>query len=341
MAETMPQGCCTNSVAGTTAAMHPAPKVDVTVDDDLSPLQQSIIESLGVPPDWEPLPASLVPDLEAMLLDELAPIADMFTPDEPLRVNKHFLGTVHGCETHFLANRDKPFAWTVPMVRGTVAHKAIELMINWRGPAVPAELVDAAITSIVENPRESAAAFLETLPAHDLSELRGQTVQLVTNFGDCFPPIKPQWRPMVEYATKYALFGGSVLLTARMDLVLGAPGRRVIIDLKSGYIGPSHRDDLRFYALVESLRSRRTPRRLGTYSLESARLDHEEVTEGVLQAAVRRTARGVLLMADLVGKTRQPEVRPGNQCRWCPLNETCEAGVAHMRMLHGSDDNDW
>lgn len=310
------------------------------MDDELSPLQQEIIDSLGVPSDWEPLPDSLVHDLEAMLTAELAPIDGMFTPDDPLRVNKHFLGTVHGCEKHFLVNRDKPFAWTVPMVRGTVAHKAIELMINWNGPVVPSELVDAAVTSIVENPRESAAAFLETLPAHDLAELRGQTVQLVTNFGDCFPPIKPQWRPMVEYSAKYSLLSGAVLLTARMDLVLGAPGRRVIIDLKSGYIGPSHRDDLRFYALVESLRSRRTPRRLGTYSLETARLDHEEVTEGVLQAAVRRTARGILLMADLVGKTREPDVRPGNQCRWCPLNDSCDEGVRFLKSLAGDDDSD-
>lgn len=326
---------------GRTAPTHPRHKVRHAVDDELSPLQREIIDSLGVPPDWEPLPDSLVLDLETMLTAELAPIDGMFSADDPLRVNKHFLGTVHGCEKHFLVNRDKPFAWTVPMVRGTVAHKAIELMINWNAPVVPSELVDAAITSIVENPRESAAAFLETLPAHDLAELRGQTVQLVTNFGDCFPPIKPQWRPMVEYSAKYSLLSGSVLLTSRMDLVLGAPGRRVIIDLKSGYIGPSHRDDLRFYALVESLRSRRTPRRLGTYSLETARLDHEEVTEGVLQAAVRRTARGILLMADLVGKTREPDVRPGNQCRWCPLNDSCDEGARFLKSLSGDDTDEW
>lgn len=334
-------GVATPSATDRATSTHPPHKVGIAVDDELSPLQQEIIDSLGVPPDWEPLPDSIVNDLEAMLTAELAPIDGMFTADDPLRVNKHFLGTVHGCEKHFLVNRDKPFAWTVPMVRGTVAHKAIELMINWNAPVVPSELVDAAITSIVENPRESAAAFLETLPAHDLAELRGQTVQLVTNFGDCFPPIKPQWRPMVEYSAKYSLLSGSVLLTTRMDLVLGAPGRRVIIDLKSGYIGPSHRDDLRFYALVETLRSRRTPRRLGTYSLESARLDHEEVTEGVLQAAVRRTARGILLMADLVGKTREPDVRPGNQCRWCPLNDSCDEGVRFLKSLTGDDADEW
>lgn len=308
--------------------------------EDLNPLQTEVIESLGVPAGWEPLPRELISGIESMFVDELAPLEGMFTSDDPLRVTKHHLGTVHGCEKHFLAERAATFAWSVPTVRGTVAHKAIELMLNWQGEPVPTELVDAAITSIIENPRESASGFLDTLPAHEMSELRGQVVQLVTNFGDCFPPIKPQWRPMVEYTARYTLFGGSVIFTARMDLVLGLPGRRVIIDLKSGWIGSHHRDDLRYYALVESLRSRQAPRRLGTYSLERARLDHEEVTEGVLQSAVRRTAHGARTMAELVTGAREPTVRSGNQCRWCPLNETCEEGVRHLRASSGEDGTD-
>lgn len=311
--------------------------------EELNPLQLEIIDSLGVPAGWEPLPREIVAGVETMLADELAPVDGLFTPEDPLRVTKHHLGTVHGCEKRFLAERSQKFAWSVPTVRGTVAHKAIELMINWPGEPVPADLVEAAITSIIENPRESASTFLETLPDHDMAELRGQVVQLVTNFGDCFPPIKPQWRPMVEYTAKYTLFSGAVIFTARMDLVLGLPGRRVIIDLKSGWIGAQHRDDLRYYALIETLRSRQAPRRLGTYSLERARLDHEEVTEGVLQAAVRRTGQGARAMAELISGTRDAEVRPGFHCRWCPLNETCEEGVRHLRTLDGdeADGDDW
>lgn len=148
---------------------------------------------------------------------------------------------------------------------------------------------------------------------------------------------------MVEYTAKYSLFSGAVIFTARMDLVLGLPGRRVIIDLKSGGIGAQHRDDLRYYALIETLRSRQAPRRLGTYSLERARLDHEEVTEGILQAAVRRTGQGARAMAELIAGTRDAEVRPGFHCRWCPLNQTCKEGVRHLRTLDGddADGDDW
>jgi hypothetical protein len=192
---------------------------------------------------------------------------------------------------------------------------------------------------VAENPRESASDFIISLPAHELAELRGAVVGAVSNFLECFPPIRPQWRPLVEYSASYSLFGGAVLFTSRMDLVLGHPGRKVIIDLKTGRLTPTHRDDLRFYALIETLRSRQPPRSLGSYSLDSARLDEEDVTEGLLQSAVRRTANGTLLIADLVLKTRQPEVRPGFQCRWCPENETCEVGMKYLRQLSGEEDD--
>jgi hypothetical protein len=213
------------------------------------------------------------------------------------------------------------------------------LLLNWRGPIIPSEIVDAAITSVAENPRESASDFIISLPAHELAELRGAVVGAVSNFLECFPPVKPQWRPMVEYSASYSLFDKSVVFTSRMDLVLGGPGRKVIIDLKTGRLTPTHRDDLRFYALIETLRSRQAPRSLGSYSLDSARLDSEDVTEGLLQSAVRRTAQGTLLIADLALKTREPEVRPGFQCRWCPANDTCAQGIQYLRQLSGDDED--
>jgi hypothetical protein len=83
---------------------------------------------------------------------------------------------------------------------------------------------------------------------------------------------------------------------------------------------------LRFYALVESLRSGQPPRRLATYSLESARADVEEVSEGVLQAAVRRVADGTKLIYELTSENREPKLNPGPQCRWFPLKNNCETG---------------
>jgi hypothetical protein len=145
---------------------------------------------------------------------------------------------------------------------------------------------------------------------------------------------------MVEYSASYSLFNNSIIFSSRMDLVLGGPGRKVIIDLKTGRLTPTHRDDLRFYALVETLRSRQPPRSLGSYSLDAARLDDEPVSEGLLQASVRRTAQATLLIADLALKTRIPDRRPGFQCRWCPINDECEVGARYLRQMSGEEDDD-
>lgn len=317
----------------------PTSKVNSDVETELNPLQQAVIDALGIPPEWEPLPQQVIEALENQLISALEPIAGSFTAEAPLRINKHHIATVHGCEKFHVLQRQAAFAWNINTVRGTIAHKGIELLLNWREPVIPAEIVDAAITSVAENPRESASGFLVSLTAHEMAELRGGVLGAVTNFIECFPPIKAQWRPMVEYSASYSLFDSSIIFSSRMDLVLGGPGKKVIIDVKTGRLTPTHRDDLRFYALVESLRSRQTPRQLGSYSLDSARLESENVTHELLQSAVRRTAEGTLLIADLVQKTREPQVRPGAQCRWCPINDSCELGAKYLRQLSGEEES--
>ena len=97
-------------------------------------------------------------------------------------------------------------------------------------------------------------------------------------------------------------------------------------------------DDLRFYALVETLRSRQAPRSLASFSLDAARIDVEEVSEGLLRAALRRTIDGVRIMADLVTERREPTRRAGFQCRWCPVNESCDEGQRFLTRATGDDD---
>ncbi|NBU15823.1 MAG: hypothetical protein EBS48_02215 [Actinobacteria bacterium] len=309
-------------------------------EDDLNPIQFEVLSTLRVPEDWRPLDPGVVAAVESLLVETLAPLRGRFTAENPLRINKNGLSTVHGCEKFHVEQKRQPFAWNVNTVRGTIVHKAVELLLNWRGPVTPADVVDEAIASIADNPRESASDFLDQLPAAQMAELRGAVMSAVTNFVDCFPPLKRQWRPLVEYSVLYDLFDKSVQFNTRMDLVIGQPGRRVLIDLKTGRVTPTHRDDLRYYALIETLRTRQAPRLLASYSLDSARLDEEEVSEGVLQAAVRRTAAGAIAIAELQLKSREPRVRPGMQCRWCPVAEDCQEGQRHLREMAGGDDDE-
>jgi CRISPR/Cas system-associated exonuclease Cas4 (RecB family) len=292
---------------------------------ELNPMQQSVVDVLGKPAGWVPLPISVVESVREQIETALAPLAAKLTADRPLFISKSSLTTVHGCEAHYLASLDS-FEWTILNVRGTVMHKAVELAINWRGSVEPAALVDEALARLEDEESRGPSEFIAQLSPGERAQLRSYAVDLYTKFEESFPPLKAAWRPVTESAARVELFKGLIFLSTRVDLTLGGPGSKVIIDLKSGRIYSNHREDLRFYALVESLRSGQPPRRLATYSLESARADVEEVTEGVLQAAVRRVVDGANAIYELTREEREPKLNPGSQCRWCPLKETCETG---------------
>ena len=86
-------------------------------------------------------------------------------------VTKHTLASVHDCEVHFLAPDD--FEWTPARARGQVAHKAIQLMLNWRGEPSPRELVDEALARLGDEERDFGR-WIAALSPGDEADLRGQ-----------------------------------------------------------------------------------------------------------------------------------------------------------------------
>lgn len=224
------------------------------------------------------------------------------------------------------------------MARGTISHKAIELSIHWPGEPVPLELVDEAMAHLASG-TGSLADWLQTCSLAEQAELRGEVNERVAKFLECFPPLKKEWRPVTESRIAVDLFGGDVVLAGRVDLTLGhargTTARKVLIDLKSGGFSPQHVDDLRFYALIETIRIGTPPRLLATYYLDQGLPHPEAVTEGLLHSAARRTIDGAHRMVALLHHDHVPVKRPGTPCRWCPLLADCAEGRAH---LAGDDD---
>ncbi len=309
------------------------------IDSVLNPMQQAVLDSLGKSADWRPLPTEVIENIRAKLHGELQAIADNLSPENALWVTKHKLTTVHGCEANHLASLNT-FEWTIANVKGTVLHKAVELGRNWSGEIIPSQIVDEALVQLADDERGSAGPFIEQLTPAERAQLRSSSVDLFTKFDECFPPLKPAWRPVLESSARYEMFDRRINLSTRADLTLGPAGAKVIIDLKSGRFVPSHREELRFYALVEALRSGQAPRLLATYSLVTARADVEEVTEGVLQSATRKTVDGIRLIVELERDGRKPAVRPGSTCYWCPLIENCAEGIAYMNRRQDPDADD-
>ena len=327
---------------------------------ELNAAQQQVLHRLSRPASERPtFDADLADRLRTEMEARLAGVAGAIHPSGQLFVDKRKLAGVFGCEAWFLHDEEQPFFWDPPRARGTVAHKAIELGVNWRPRPVPeqlphaaagapppapapAALVDAAIDSLTAGDT-ALADWLYRCGDADRAELRSLAVSRVTDFWEGWPPLQPQWFPTTESRCRVELCDGRIQLSGKFDLTLGrAEGQRagkVIVDLKTGrrHRG-THRDDLRFYALLETLKLGTPPRTLATYYLESAEIDAEDVTGELLEVALNRTVDGIVRYAELHGYPEppaEPVKRPGPPCRWCDLLEECSEGQAFVA---GDDD---
>jgi hypothetical protein len=302
------------------------------VSTALTPAQQRTLDLLGRSGSPVVFDAIVVAELRADLgrgLAELAdrlPAASSSDPAPPLVITKHDLGEVFTCEAKWAAPDD--FTWSAAKAKGQVAHKAIQLSIHWRGEVVPISVVDEAIDRLADD-EHGLGPWLATLSPADAADLRGRAVEHVTKFLECFPPLDPRWRPVTEGGVQYPL-GGPIVLKARIDLTLGVPrggeSRKVILDLKTGRLLHRHREDLRFYALIETLVRDVPPRLLASYSLDAGAAETEEVTVDVLRSTLRRTLDGIERMIEVRFDGRTPTRTPGPACRWCPCRRGCEVG---------------
>jgi len=243
------------------------------------------------------------------------------------------LAQVHGCEALYLHDDATEFVWIPPIAVGMVAHKAIELSIHWRGSPHPFDLVDEAIARLAGEDR-GLGGFLQTLGESDRAQLRSDVNDRVAAFLETWPALKPRWRPVTESRVRAEFLGGRIIVSGKVDLTLGHPegtrAGKVIVDLKTGRVRQAHRDDLRLYALVETLRIGTPPRIVASYYLDQGRFVAEPVTEDVLDAAAARLVAGVAAMTELAAKERPAVKRPGVPCRWCPLLGECDEGSNHL-----------
>ena len=111
----------------------------------------------------------------------------------------------------------------------------------------------------------------------------------------------------------------------------------MIIDLKTGRPNVRHRQDLGFYALIETLARGVPPRKLATFYLDASEAQSEDVSERLMRSAIRRTLDGINAIVELEYEGRPPVRRPGSSCRWCPLADTCPDG---QHYLDGGRDDD-
>jgi len=310
---------------------------DLNQAQRLNPAQQQVTDELGAKPQDRPrfrddLRDHLRADLEA----GLRPHLDR-AHKPPLFLSKRGLSLLHGCQSRFLAESETDFAWSVPMARGTVAHKAIELMVAWRGNPTPLELVDEALARFEQDER-GVGGFISSLGEGERAELVSSANDFVATFMETFPPIQRRWVPVSESRVRADLCDDRLTLQGRVDLSLGkADGNtagKVLIDFKTGRPSPSHIEDLRFYALLEALKVGIPPRLLVNYYLEAGEPRSEEVTEDLLWSTVRRVTDAVGILVSITGPEAQsPSTSPSPTCRFCPALDSCDDGTQHLESI--------
>ena len=161
-----------------------------------------------------------------------------------------------------------------------------------------------------------------------------EVVRRVTMFQASFPPLKELRReltPISEMPVRAELLGGALILSGRIDLVLGAPDRleptratRLAIDLKTGNAYPEYPEDLRYLRAAHDARFGVPPYRVASLFLESGEWQAEDVGEQALQHAADRVIAAARAAAAL-WNGREPTLTPGVYCGWCPRAEVCPA----------------
>lgn len=322
------------SEAGAAAAWGTTPE-QITQAPRLNPAQQQVLDELGTtdrPEFRDDLREHLKFELEEALADI---ISESFADtDEKLFVSKHKLSMLHGCEARFIAEEQAEFSWSVPSARGTVAHKAIELLITRRGNPTPIELTEDAMDRL-EADNRSISEFIQTMDEAERADLVGKVNNFVSTFVETFPPLSRKWIPVAESRVRADLCGDKLTMQGAIDLSLGrARGNeagKVLIDLKTGAPNVSHIEDLRFYALLETLKIGVPPRLLVNYYLEAGEPRTEAVTEDLLWSTSMRVVDAVHKLIELTVGEREPTLSPSGICRFCPALDGCDTGETFLK----------
>jgi len=284
----------------------------------LTPAQQRTLDALRRTDDEALVfDAAFVTELRRDAIEGVAALTERLADGCSIAVNKFNIAEVLSCEEHFV--HPPRFGWSPALACGKVSHRAIELLLNWRGEPTPSDLVDEALVRLTGDD-SSLGEWLATLRRGEEADVRGRSVARVTQFVECFPPLRRTWHPLTEAQIRWPL-SGPITLRAKADIVIGRPAghesRKVLIDLKSGGITPRHRDDLRHYALVETLAREVPPRMVASFSLEAGDAVVENVSQGMLRSALRRTLDAVERMVELGCEGRPPRPGPNAGCYRC------------------------
>jgi hypothetical protein len=271
------------------------------------------------------------------LEDRTAAAAQLVPPGRRLWVNKSALAAL-ACDGRFLDREDTPFVWSSAAVCGQLAHTAIEVDSAGARRRDPDEVLAFAWARFAGR-GDGAGAFLGRLDGPEADALRADVRKRLLAFRECFPLLPAAAHARMEVPFTVALHGGRIVLKGVPDLVVGRATpthrRMQLLDFKSGARSSAQRHDVRFYALLATLKLGVAPFRVATYYLDEADWEHEDVDASLLETTLHRLVGGIRRAVQLTFRRPQEDalrLTPGPGCRWCGRAPECLARVlAHER----------
>jgi hypothetical protein len=236
----------------------------------------------------------------------------------PLVVTKDRLTRVLACETHRLSSEFGERTPTIAMACGAIIDVLFRQLVCQGSIGEP--MADGLAALAVDEHQQGLVSWIERMPRGDLQELRAEVERQSDGLRCRWPALEASWMPRTQESMRVGLAGGSVDLSARVDLAIGRPAGDeasvVLVEIKSGARRPDHRADLHFYALIEAVRNPAPPFAVATYYTRTGELDVEPVTEELLEGAVRRTIAGARALRS-GAEGADPPRHPNAQCALC------------------------
>jgi hypothetical protein len=273
-------------------------------------------------------------DLAQRLRDRIEQAARDLELEQVLWLGKERLNDLDRCEGTFwskLSGEGPSFAHNRSTAVGVVQHRAIEVVVGARDALDPHEVATLAATRTADR-EERFAEFWREQSGSEQDDLLMEVTRRTILFEGSFPPLRDLRRelaPAVEVPMKAELLGGSLVVSGKVDLMLGRPDRtqphraqRLLIDLKTGGAYPEHAEDNRAYALLHTLRFGVPPYRVASFFLEGGTWQVEDVQEELLFHAADRVIAAARSAASLRGG-REATLSPGRWCAWCPRVQIC------------------
>jgi hypothetical protein len=293
----------------------------------LPPAQRRVVEELLEVGRPRPVPDPDTPGrLRDLIEGRLAPVVE----ERPADARRITLGKTQldalACDGRYLDLLASTFEWSRPTVRGQLVHRAVALDHHTGRKVTTSDLLGHAWEEF-RHSGDGALDYAERQSPLEAASLQAEAVAVVEEYRATFPLLPETWRIVFEPTIKVRFGAGAVTVRGKPDLVLGRvvpqERRMLLADLKTGNRSRSDRQDMRWYALLATLKYRQAPFKIATFYVDEGTWDEEEVTEDVLEAA----ARGLVDRAETALRLTDAPVATslvaGPMCRWCGRAPTC------------------